>query len=115
MTVIRRMPLFWRSPMCKHVSLLAWVAPLLLCLFSIAEARRLRYHADSVSHASVADQVRERQGEVVRFAAAIDAMIGECRQEAEFLKAPLDFPVQEIQLTDEQRAALAKVQTAVQA
>jgi hypothetical protein len=52
----------------------------------------------------------------MRFAPAIDGMIRECGQEAAALKTmPLDFVLRAVQLTDEQRAALAKVRSAVQA
>jgi hypothetical protein len=82
----------------------------------MAEARQRRHHDNQVSNASVADEVRERRREAVRFAGAIDGMIRECWQEAVDLKMmPLDAVRRSVQLNDEQRAALAQVQTAVQA
>ena len=100
----------------RQLPLLTAVAVLALCLCSMAEARQRRHHDNQVSNASVADPVRERRGETVRFAPAIDGMIRECWQEAVDLKMmPLDAVRRAVQLNDEQRAALAQVQTAVQA
>jgi len=100
----------------QPLSLFTSVAVVAVCLCSMAEARQWRYHGHQESGASVGDQVRERRGEAVRFAPAIDGMIRECGQEAVALKTmPLDFVLRAVQLTDEQRAALAKVRSAVQA
>jgi hypothetical protein len=99
-----------------HLPLFTSVAVLAVCLCSMVEARQWRYHDHQGSRAGVGDQVRERRGEAVRFAAAIDGMIGACWQEAVDLKTiSLDFVPRVVQLTDEQRAALANVRSAVQA
>ena len=100
----------------QPLSLFTSVAVVAVCLCSMAEARQWRYHGHQESGASVGDQVRERRGEAVRFAPAIDGMIRACGEEAAALKTmPLDFVLRAVQLTDEQRAALAKVRSAVQA
>ena len=100
----------------QPLSLFTSVAVLALGLCSMAEARQLRYQDNQAARASAGDQVRERRGEAVRFVPAIDAMIHACGQESAALKTmPLDFVQRAVQLTDEQRAALAKVRSAVQA
>ena len=56
---------------------------------------------------------QDRQGKATTFAAAIDAMVQECREQAADLKEmPLDFVGQAVQLHDEQGSQLEQVRSA---
>jgi len=60
-----------------------------------------------------AGEEQDRQGKTTTFAAAIDAMVHECREQAADLKAmPLDFVGQAVQLRDEQGSQLEQVRSA---
>jgi LTXXQ motif family protein len=63
-----------------------------------------------------AGEEQDRQGKTTTFAAAIDAMVQECQEQAADLKAmPLDFVGQAVQLQDEQGSHLEQLRSAVRA
>ena len=76
-------------------------AALAICFCSMAQARPGN------------DEAGEQQDRPTTFAAAIDAMVQECREQAADLKAmPLDFVGQAVQLRDEQGSQLEQVRSA---
>jgi len=62
---------------------------------------------------AAAGEEQDRQGRTSTFAAAIDAMVQECREQAADLKGmPLDFVGQAVQLRDEQGSQMEQVRSA---
>ena len=60
-----------------------------------------------------AGEEQDRLGKTTTFAAALDAIVHECREQAADLKAmPLDFVGQAVQLRDEQGSQLEQVRSA---
>ena len=80
--------------------LVLWAAALAICLYFGNEA---------------AGEEQDRQGRTTTFAAAIDAMVHECQEQAADLKMPLDFVGQAVQLHDEQGSQLEQLRSAVRA
>jgi hypothetical protein len=79
-------------------------AALAICFCSMAQARQGNDEAG---------EEQDRQGKTTTFAAAIDAMVQECREQAVDLKGmPLDFVGQAVQLHDEQGSQLEQVRSA---
>jgi LTXXQ motif family protein len=62
-----------------------------------------------------AGEEQDRQGKTTTFAAAIDAMVHECHEQAADLKMPLDFVGQAVQLHDQQGSQLEQLRSAVRA
>jgi hypothetical protein len=95
------------SPMFAHERppcFLVILAALAICFCSMAQARQGN---------DAAGEEQDRQGKTTTFAAAIDAMVHECGEQAADLKAmPLDFVGQAVQLQDEQGSQLEQVRSA---
>ena len=67
----------------------------------------------SMAGSDAAGEQQDRQGKTTTFAAAIDAMVQECREQAADLKEmPLDFVGQAVQLDAEQGSHLEQVRSA---
>jgi len=67
----------------------------------------------SMAGSDAAGEQQDRQGKTTTFAAAIDAMVQECREQAADLKGmPLDFVGQAVQLHDDQGSQLEQVRSA---
>ena len=80
------------------------LAALAICFCSMAQTRPGN---------AAAGEEQDRQGKTTTFAAAIDAMVQECREQAADLKEmPLDFVGQAVQLHDEQGSQLEQVRSA---
>src|SRR6516162_7542115 len=99
---VRRVPMLAHERPWRFVVILA--AALAICFCSMAQARQGNDEAG---------EEQDRQGKTTTFAAAIDAMVQECREQAVDLKGmPLDFVGQAVQLHDEQGSQLEQVRSA---
>ena len=79
-------------------------AALAICFCSMAQARPGN---------DAAGEQQDHQGKTTTFAAAIDVMVQECREQAADLKGmPLDFVGQAVQLHDDQGSQLEQVRSA---
>jgi hypothetical protein len=94
--------MFAHERLRRFVVILA--AALGICFCSMAQTR---------SGNATAGEEQDRQGKTTTFAAAIDAMVQECREQAADLKGmPLDFVGQAVQLHDDQGSQLEQVRSA---
>ena len=98
------------EPARRHLVFLAALALATTGVSSVAQGRHHHHHGDEPSALNSNEQGDEEHGRPKAFAGSIDEMIHACAEQASvFRKLPPESVDQAVQLSDDQRAALAQI------